>query len=86
MKRQRRLTLEAEKLTDKIGELLHGRGPEIQGAALADLVAIFFAGHHPALREESIEHWITCMRNLIPVNEAILFDRHGGRPEGWGTQ
>ena len=23
---------------------------------------------------------------LIPINEAMLFDRMGGRPEGWGEQ
>lgn len=73
-------------LVEQIGVLLHGRGPELQGAALADLVAMLFAGHHPALRDESIDHWIKCMRDLIPVNEKILFERHGGKPEGWEMQ
>jgi hypothetical protein len=27
--------------------------PEVQGAALAELVAIFVAGHHPCIRDDS---------------------------------
>jgi hypothetical protein len=77
---------EVDALVEQVGNLLHGRGPELQGAALADLVAIYFAGHHPALRHECIELWIKCMRDLIPPNEAQLFERSGGRPEGWEPQ
>ena len=73
-------------LIEQISILLHGRGPELQGAALADLVAMLFAGHHPALRDEFIDNWVKCMRDLIPVNEAIIFDRQGGKPQGWEMQ
>ena len=77
---------EVEALVRRIGLVLHGQGPELQGAALADLVAMYFAGHHPALRHESIEFWVEAMRDLIPVNEQMLFEREGGKPEGWETQ
>lgn len=73
--------LEVDALVERIKLLLRGQGPELQGAALADLVATFFAGHHPAMREEMIGHWIECMRDLIPINEADLFAH--GKPEGW---
>jgi hypothetical protein len=76
---------QVEVLVHRIQPILRGRGPELQGAALADLVAMFFAGHHPALREEQITLWIECMRNLIPVNEKELF-KHGDKPEGWEKQ
>ena len=79
-------THKVEALVNRINPLLHGQGPELQGAALADLVAMFFAGHHPALRQESIEHWVKCMRDLIPVNEALIFEHLGGKPQGWETQ
>jgi len=49
---------------------LRGLGPEIQGAVLADLVSILFAGIHADLREEAIEHWTQCMRAMILVSEA----------------
>lgn len=77
---------EIAELVDQVGWLLHGKGPELQGAALADLVAMYFAGHHPALRQEAIDEWRKCMLDLIPVNEAILFEREGGKPQGWETQ
>jgi hypothetical protein len=77
---------EVDELVARIMPLLHGQGPELQGAALADLVAMFFAGHHPALRHEMIEHWVEHMHILIPINEAMLFKRLGGKPEGWGEQ
>jgi hypothetical protein len=77
---------ELQELEHKIELLLHGRGPELQGAVLLALVAIYFAGHHPAMRDEAIELWVTAMRGLIPVSEAELFRRIGGKPEGWETQ
>lgn len=65
---------------------LQGQGPEVQGAVLVDLVSMYFAGHHPTVREEMIEVFINGMRSLIGVNEQILFERHGGMPEGWSKQ
>jgi hypothetical protein len=36
----------ADDLAAKIHQLLAGAGPEMQGAAIADLTAIWLAGHH----------------------------------------
>ena len=66
----------------KINPHLQGKGPEVQGAVLADLVAMYFAGHHPSIRQDAIAIWTAMMRNLIPVNEAAIF-KHYGKPEGW---
>jgi hypothetical protein len=77
-------THEAEALAHKIRRLLEGRGPEVQGAVLADLVSIFFASHHPALRAECVELWIRHMRELIPISEKQIFPN--GKPQGWETQ
>ncbi len=47
---------------------LAGLGPDVQGAILAELVSILFAGMHPDMREEHIEIWIKAMRDLIEIN------------------
>lgn len=79
------MTRKAEAISMAIRPLLAHQGMEIQGAVLADLVSIFFAGHHPAIREEMIADWIKTMRDLIPISEAEMFG-DGPRPEGWGRQ
>jgi hypothetical protein len=52
--------------------LLAGRGPFVQGAALADLVAMYLAGHAPELREEVLALHVAAVRKLVPVNAAML--------------
>jgi hypothetical protein len=69
-------------LVERISPLLAGRDPGVQGGALADLVAMYFAGHMAEIREEIIALWIEAMRKLIPVNEAIILERHGGKWPG----
>lgn len=77
----------SQALVDQIVPLLHGQGPAMQGAALADLVAMYFAAHHPALREAAITMWLGTMRKLIAINAAMLRERLGNEmPEGWEKQ
>lgn len=76
----------ADRIVEAIRPMLAGHPPEVQGAALADLLAIFIAGHHPALREEILAMHIDTVRALIAPNEAAIFERHGGKPEGWEPQ
>ena len=75
--------IEAEAIVKTIMPLLAGKPPEIQGAVLADLLATFIAAHHPALRDEILKMHVDVVRNLIPHNEAEIFARHGGKPQGW---
>lgn len=70
-----------DRLVAKINPHLRGKGPLLQGAVLADLVAMYFAGHHPMIREDAIGQWLQVVRNLIPVNEDML--RKHYKPEGW---
>jgi len=72
---------EVDALVERIKLLLRGQGPDLQGAALADLVAIFFLADH------FLAHCrvMPAMRGLIPINEALQFGRVG-KPEGWETQ
>jgi hypothetical protein len=76
-------TREVEAIVKAIHPALSGQPPEIQGAVLADLLATFIAGHHPALREEILTLHVDAVRTLIPHNELEIFARRGGKPEGW---
>lgn len=68
-----------EPIVEKICPLLAGHPPEIQSAVLADLLAMFLAGHQgadaPALREEILRLHIATVRDLIPVNERMIRER-----------
>lgn len=70
-------------LVRNLAEVLEGSGPMLQGAALADAVAMYFAGHHPLVRADAMEEWTKIMRSLIEINEAALIDALGRKPEGW---
>jgi hypothetical protein len=71
-----------DRIVNRIRPLLAGKPPELQGAVLADLLAMFLAGHHPGLREEILQLHIKAVRDLIGPNEAEIFERHG-KPPGW---
>jgi hemerythrin len=65
-----------DELVDAARELFAGKAPEVQGAALADLTAMWLAGHvirgddkaTKRLHEEMLKQHLKAMRALIPVN------------------
>jgi hypothetical protein len=67
-------------LVDKIRPVLAGRAPEVQGAVLADLLAMWLAGHHTAgdedatrrLRADLLAHHCAAVRALTGVNAKII--------------
>jgi hypothetical protein len=70
------------RLVNVIRPLLAGEPPSIQGAAIADLLAIWLAGHfaggaaeNAALRDELLTAHIAVVRALIPENEAEILSR-----------
>ena len=73
---------EALALSREIRPFLARRGPELQGAILADLVSVWLAGHAPPLREIILADWIKAVRELIPASEAEIFG-DSIRPPGW---
>jgi hypothetical protein len=73
---------EIEHIVNQIRPLLAGRGPNIQGAVLVDLLATFLAGHRPDLRDEMLAIHIKYVRELIPVCEAEIFATRE-RPKDW---
>ena len=65
-------------IVDRIRPLLAGHPPDIQSAVLADLLAMWLAGHQgpdgiiDKAREDLLAAHIELVRNLIPVNEAAM--------------
>jgi hypothetical protein len=64
-----------------IAPMLHRLPPGIQLAVLADLFAIWLAGHQgrkpeiDEFRERMIQDWCKTVRELIPVNERMIAER-----------
>jgi hypothetical protein len=73
----------AQRVTNQIAPMLHGLGPAVQSAILADLFAMWLAGHigpdAEAYREVLIEAWLKTVRELVPVNEEMILARHAER-------
>lgn len=71
---------EALALAEAIRPLLAGRAPEVQSAALADLLSIWLAGHvvpgdpdkTAELRAEQLEAHLQLVGDLLPVNFMAL--------------
>lgn len=82
-KEQDQLTRLAIQIAQQMHPLLAGYPPEVQGAALADLLATWLAGHQgpdaEQLREELLAQHIEAVRQLVPVNEKMILDQMKGR-------
>jgi hypothetical protein len=75
---------EVEAVVEAVRPLFAGKRPEIQGAALADLLAMWLAGHvdrddpegknSALIQEELIEIHLAMVRQLIPINYAMLIE------------
>jgi hypothetical protein len=68
-----------ERVSRKIQGNLHGLGPQAQGAILAELFALYLAGHMgpgaQEVREGIIAMWLDTVRKLVPVCEAQILAR-----------
>ena len=64
-------------LADDIRPLLKGKDPDIQGAVLSELLALFIAGHHPQLRDHAMRAIIACTLDLVRVNDEMLYGPKG---------
>jgi hypothetical protein len=69
-----------ETLTDEIKPVLAGHPASVQGAVLADLLAIWLAGHvipsddveTAKFREDLLQSHLAIVRKLIPVNAELI--------------
>jgi hypothetical protein len=70
----------SQELCNKIAPLLGGNDPAVQSAALADLTAMWIAGHFvhnnvagtKELRQALLREHVKLIRQLIPLNEQKL--------------
>jgi hypothetical protein len=59
-------------LVERIRPILAGNHPAVQGAAMADLVAIWLAGHPAEFREQLLALHVDKVRALVPPNVAAM--------------
>lgn len=59
-------------LTVPMSEILHGKHPGLQGAALIDLLAMYVAGHHPDEREMVLGAIMNATRALVSMHSARI--------------
>lgn len=76
-------TEQVEALAGALGELLHGEDPRVVGGALADVLAMYIAGHvvfgnaeaTMRVRTAALALHIDIVQSLIPVNAADIEQR-----------
>lgn len=61
---------ELNKLVEEIKPILGGRHPAMQSIALAELLAIWLAGHDVEVREALLANHIEVVRELLAAKEA----------------
>lgn len=72
-------------LVESLAALLAGRSSQVQGVALADLLATFIAGHivpgdaaaTDAVRERILALHVDVVRKLVPVNAPVIHADRG---------
>ena len=72
----------SDELASIIGPMLFGETPETQGATIAQLMALFIAGHPPNLREKNLVALTNCVRDMVPVFVEKLIS-NGLAPQDW---
>jgi hypothetical protein len=73
-------TKEIVALVDRMKPLLAGCKPEVQGGALADLLATWLAGHHVeddedatrTMRADLMRMHFDAVTDLVPINARIM--------------
>jgi|GEM_PF-1228839 len=58
---------QSDALVEQMRPILAGQNPEVQGAAIAQLLAIFIAGHAPPMRESARKLLMDCADGLMPI-------------------
>lgn len=53
--------------------ILKGHPPEVQGAAIADILSIYITAHAPHLRKRAMAFLVDTAFDLVPINEQSLF-------------
>ena len=75
---------QSDALVDQMRPILAGQNPEVQGAAIAQLLAIFIAGHAPPMRESARKLLMDCADGLVPIMVEEMIEV-GRAPPEWRT-
>lgn len=75
---------QSDALVERMRPILAGQNPEVQGAAIAQLVAIFIAGHAPPMRESARKLLMDCAEGLVPICVEEMIEA-GRAPSEWRT-
>lgn len=59
-------------IVEQCSDLLHGEGPDVQGAVLAELLSMWLAGFDEDMREPMLAFHLSFIRPLIRINAAII--------------
>lgn len=77
-----KLATAAEELADRLRPFFAGQDPGVQGAVITQLLAIFVAGHHPAIRYEQLDLVIDATRRMVPLEIEVMIEA-GRCPPDW---
>ena len=69
--------IRSQGLVARMMPILAGNDPGTQGVTLADLLAVWLVCHEPNMREEVLTNFLELMRDLLSVNEKLMFDDKG---------
>ncbi|MCA1524271.1 hypothetical protein [Bradyrhizobium yuanmingense] len=72
---------ESDGLVEQIRPILTGQTPEVAGTTVAQLLAIFIAGHAPPLREAALHLLVDCAKGLVPVMVGEMIEAGSAPPE-----
>lgn len=76
---------EMNRTVGQIRPLLAGKGSAVQGAILAELVAMYLAGHLPALRKGLLELHVRTACEMIPLHHERIRGHLGETIDDVGT-
>lgn len=68
----------AVQLAKEICPFLYGKGPNVQSVVLLELCSMFICGHHPDIRQASLEHFIKALREVVEIDANAPFAHPGG--------
>jgi hypothetical protein len=70
--RARKSATESMALTEELSRVLAGHRSEVIGAALADVLSKWIAGHNPVIREPLLAIHISFVREHLPISDALI--------------
>ena len=67
-------TAKSDALVAQIRPLLAGKAPQLQGIVVAELMAIYIAGHAPELRDDIMKAQLVAIEGLVKLWHEALWE------------